>query len=134
MKRRVLLVEDDPDDVEVTRMGLKDAGFEAELSVAGDGAAALAALEKAYAAGALPDVVVTDLRMPKVGGLELLRRLRADARFKALAVAVLTSSDDAGDRRSALELGAALYLAKPLSLDGYEAIARQLETLTASAA
>jgi two-component system response regulator len=132
-KKRILFVEDSPDDVELALLAFKEARFEPEISVACDGTEALAALEKDSARGSLPDVVVTDLKMPKLSGLDLIRRLRADRRFRGVAVAVLTSSDDPSDRRTARELGAALYLAKPLSLEGYETIARQLETLALSA-
>jgi CheY-like chemotaxis protein len=122
------LVEDSPDDVEIALLGLKTARFEPEVSVACDGSEALAALETAYGTGSLPGAVVTDLKMPKLGGLELIRRMREDPRLKTVPVAVLTSSDDPSDRRSARELGA-LFFAKPLSLDGYEAIARAIERL-----
>jgi CheY-like chemotaxis protein len=125
VNKRILFVEDDPDDVEMTLLGLKAARFEPEIAVACDGAEALAALQL----GAPPSVVLTDLKMPKLDGLELVRRMREDPRLKAVPVAVLTSSDDPSDRRTALELGVALFFAKPSSLEGYERIAREVERL-----
>jgi two-component system response regulator len=125
----ILFVEDDIDDVELARLGFSRAGLELG-SVARDGQEALDALGAAYAEGkALPDLVLTDLKMPRVDGLELLRRLKQDHRLKDIPVAVLSSSGDAADRAEALRLGASLYLLKPPSLQGYATLADMLRAL-----
>jgi CheY-like chemotaxis protein len=113
---RVLLVEDDEDHVFLIRRALRDLrGVAVSLAVARSGEQALRWLA---AAGAeqrpLPQLVLLDLRTPRLHGLEVLRRLRADSTLRRLPVVVLTSSDHPDDRDQALRLGARHYLSKPL--------------------
>lgn len=121
---RLLFVEDDRDDEALTRLGFKNAGFTHDIAVARDGREALDLLESALAAGEpLPDVILTDLKMPRMTGLELLRALTAAPRLRSIPVVFLTSSGNEDDQREASTLGARRYLRKPSNLDDYKDIA-----------
>src|ERR1041385_23048 len=108
----LLLVEDDDLDVSSVHRALSQAPEIASITVARDGIEAL----KLLRSGGLPLerlVVVLDLRMPRMSGLDLLKELRADPRLKRLPNVVLTTSDDPHDRDAAFRLGAAGYFVKP---------------------
>ncbi len=118
-KRIVLLVEDNPDDEALTLRALKKNNILNEVVVARDGSEALEYL--LGAAGTAPRirldqlaVVLLDLKLPKVNGLEVLRRLRADPRTKRLPIVVLTSSKEEKDLVSAYDSGANSYVQKPV--------------------
>jgi CheY-like chemotaxis protein len=104
---RVLLVEDDEDHVFLIRRALADlAGVAVAVEVAADGEQALERLARArFEAGGLPQLVLLDLKMPRMGGLEVLGHLRADEITRDLPVVVLTSSEHREDREEALRLG-----------------------------
>jgi two-component system, response regulator len=112
---RVLLVEDDDDHVFLVRRALADLdGAVVAVEVAADGEQALERLARArFDAGGLPQLVLLDLKMPRMGGLEVLRHLRADERTRDLPVVVLTSSEHLEDREEALRLGATWFVCKP---------------------
>ncbi len=112
---RVLLVEDDEDHVFLIRRALADlAGVAVAVEVAADGEQALERLARArFDAGDLPQLVLLDLKMPRMGGLEVLRHLRADETTRDLPVVVLTSSEHREDREEALRLGATWFVCKP---------------------
>jgi two-component system response regulator len=114
---RVLLVEDDEDHVFLVRRALADlAGAEVTVEVAGDGEQATERLARArFAPGGPPQLVLLDLKMPRMGGLEVLRRIRADEAAAGLpVVVVLTSSERQEDREEALRLGATWFVCKPV--------------------
>jgi two-component system response regulator len=135
MSQTLLLVEDDRDDVDLASLGFRLQRFDAEVAVAADGAAALELLLEAYKTGRpLPGAVLTDLKMPRMDGFELIRRLKADARLRRIPVLVLTSSGHQADMDEALRLGAARYLRKPANLDDYSEIVRQLREVMGLAA
>ena len=127
----VLLVEDDSDDELLILRSLKTANLENEIVVARDGAEALDYL---FAAGAyadraqeqLPVVVLLDLKLPKIDGLEVLRRIRADERTKLLPVIVLTSSDEDKDLIDSYRLGANSYVQKPVKFDEFSSAVQNL--------
>jgi two-component system response regulator len=129
--RVILLVEDNPDDVELTLRALEKHNVTNEVVVARDGAEALDYL---FATGAhagrdparAPQVVLLDLKLPKVDGLEVLRRLRADARTRLLPVVVLTTSDEQQDIISSYQLGANSYVRKPVDFQQFAEAVRQL--------
>ena len=131
----LLFVEDDKDDVELTLFGFRNEGFEHEIVVARDGQHALELLHADYAAARpLPDAIMTDLKMPRVDGLELLHRLRQDPRLRNIPVAFLTSSGDENDRAEAARLGVGEYMRKPSSPGGYaDVVARIRRILLAKA-
>jgi len=108
MERRVLLAEDEPHIVESLRFLLNRAGF--EVSVATNGEAALAA-----ALNAPPDVILLDVMLPGIDGIEALRRLRADPRGRAVPVVMLTAKGRRADREIALQSGADVFISKPFS-------------------
>src|SRR5579872_5150056 len=124
----ILLVEDNPDDEALTLRALKKNNIGNELVVAHDGAEALDYLfaEGQYAerdTQIMPQVILLDLQLPKVGGLEVLRRMRADQRTKRLPVVILTSSNEEQDRINGYDLGANSYVRKPVEFgDFIEAI------------
>ena len=112
---RVLLVEDDEDHVFLVRRALADlAGAEVAVEVAGDGEQAVERLARArFSPGGPPQLVLLDLKMPRMDGLEVLRRIRADEAAARLPVVVLTSSEHQDDREEALRLGATWFVCKP---------------------
>jgi two-component system response regulator len=113
---RVLLVEDDEDHVFLVRRALADlAGAAVTVEVAGDGEQAAERLAWArFAPGGPPQLVLLDLKMPRMDGLEVLRRIRADEAVAGLPVVVLTSSERQEDREEALRLGATWFVCKPV--------------------
>jgi two-component system response regulator len=127
----ILLVEDNPDDEELTLRALKKNNITNEVVVARDGAEALDYLfgtgaYKGRDASALPQVVLLDLKLPKLDGLEVLRRLRSDKRTKLLPVVILTSSNEEQDRMRGYDLGANSYVRKPVDFVQFTEAVRQL--------
>lgn len=126
----VLLVEDNPDDVELTLRAFKKYNIMNEVVVASDGAEALDYLfcTGRYASrdtNNLPEIVLLDLKLPKVNGLEVLQRLRADERTKHLPVVILTSSNEERDLINGYKLGANSYVQKPVEFTQFsEAVGR----------
>jgi two-component system, response regulator len=112
---RVLLVEDDPDHVFLVRRALADLdGTEVTVEVAGDGEQAVERLARSrFAPGGRPQLVLLDLKMPRMDGLEVLRRIRAGEAMAQLPVVVLTSSERQEDREEALRQGASWFVCKP---------------------
>lgn len=126
----ILLVEDNPDDVLLTRRALRKNRFANELVVAADGQEALDYLfgvgKWAGQAIAPPQVILLDLNMPRVDGLEVLRRIRADERTRLLPVVILTSSKEERDLVRGYSLGANSYVRKPVDFEEFVDAARQL--------
>ena len=130
-ERTILLVEDKLDDVELTLRSLKKHNITNEVVVAHDGAEALEYLfaTGAYAgrdASVMPTVILLDLKMPKVDGLEVLRRLRADERTKLLPVVIVTSSKEEKDMMNGYSLGANSYVRKPVDFVQFSEAVKQL--------
>ena len=129
--KSILLVEDNPDDVELTLRALKKNNIANDVVVARDGEEALEYLTATgkYAgrsASDLPQVVLLDLKLPKVGGLEVLRAMRADPRTRMLPVVVLTSSTEEPDIITSYQLGANSYIRKPVDFNQFQEAVRQL--------
>jgi two-component system, response regulator len=113
--RPILLVEDNPDDVTFTLRAFKKSNISNEIVVATDGEQALDILLPENAAPPLqPALVLLDVNLPKIGGLEVLRRIRADSRTQSLPVIVLTTSSEETDIVSSYELGANSFVRKPV--------------------
>ncbi|HVE11971.1 MAG TPA: response regulator [Elusimicrobiota bacterium] len=123
----VLLVEDNADDAYLLLTAFREFGFPRAIEVASDGEEALLRLEAEASPGpkASPALVILDLNLPKIGGMEVLRRIRAQARLKALPVLVLTTSTQERERDEALRLGASAFLNKPMRYEEYRGIAEQ---------
>jgi CheY-like chemotaxis protein len=121
--RPILLVEDNPNDVELILTALKDASLANEVVVTHDGAQALDYLFRrgAYPGrdSASPAVTLLDLKMPKVDGREVLRQVRADPKLRLLPVVVLTSSREEQDLFETYHLGANAYLVKPVEFEAF---------------
>jgi two-component system response regulator len=130
-KRAILLVEDNSDDEELTRRAFRTSNIANRLIVARDGAEAIDFL---FAAGAFagrsaeddPCLVLLDLKLPKIGGLEVLQRMRADPRTRTIPVVVLTSSTEEQDVIRSYGLGANSYIRKPVDFTQFTEAVRTL--------
>jgi two-component system response regulator len=123
-EKTILLVEDNPKDEALILRALKKNNIGNAVSVARDGAEALALL--ANPESALPQLVLLDLKLPKVDGLEVLQRIRADPRTKLLPVVILTSSIEEDDRLKGYSFGANSYIRKPVDFTQFAEAVRQL--------
>ena len=131
MAKIILLVEDNPDDEELTRMALEQSNVANELVVAHDGVEALDYLfgTGAHAGGPLPElpaVILLDLKLPRIDGLEVLQRIRAQERTKRVPVVVLTSSKEEQDVLDSYGFGANSYIRKPVEFDKFFDATKQL--------
>ncbi|MGH3089265.1 MAG: response regulator [Gammaproteobacteria bacterium] len=126
-----LLVEDNKNDVELALRAFEKSKVVNEIAVARDGEEAL---EYLFATGShagrdpklMPDVVLLDLKLPKVDGLEVLRRIRADERTRRIPVVILTSSNEEKDVLASYDLGANSFVRKPVNFADFIEAARQL--------
>jgi CheY-like chemotaxis protein len=129
--RTILLVEDNPDDVTLTLRALKKNNVTNEVIVASDG---VEALDYLYGTGthagrdpsSMPDIVLLDLKLPRIGGLEVLQKIRGDARTKLLPVVILTSSTEERDLLEGYSLGANSYVRKPVNFVEFVEATREL--------
>jgi CheY-like chemotaxis protein len=127
----ILLVEDNPDDVALTLRALRNANLANHIEVARDGAEALDFIfcEGAHSgrnAENGPKVILLDLKLPKVDGLDVLRRLKADPRTKSIPTVVLTSSKEQNDVVASYNLGVNSYIVKPVNFDTFVVAVQQL--------
>jgi two-component system, response regulator len=124
----VLLVEDNPDDEELTLRGLRSVNLKAPVDVVRDGQEALDYLFGAQDQGAqpLPVVVLLDLMLPRVDGFEVLTRIRAEKRTRRLPVVILTSSSEDHDLINGYDRGANSYVRKPPEFEEFAGLLRQL--------
>jgi two-component system response regulator len=127
----ILLVEDNPDDEDLTIMALRENHMKNEVVVAHDG---IEALDYLFGTGkhagrdlsVMPALTLLDLKLPKLSGLEVLRRIRADERTKLLPVVILTSSREEVDLISSYSLGCNGYVRKPVSFPEFVEATRQV--------
>lgn len=124
----ILLVEDNPDDADLTVRAFQKNNVNNRIVVVGDGTEALDYLfgSNGSPPGELPQVVLLDLNLPRLGGLEVLRRVRAEERTRLLPVVILTSSDEDRDVVDGYRLGANSYVRKPVDFENFIEAARQL--------
>ena len=130
-EKTIMLVEDNPDDVALTLRALEKNKIRNQVTVAGDGAEAL---EYLLGTGQstnrdprrMPTVILLDLKLPKVDGLEVLRKLRADDRTKCLPVVILTSSIEPADLENGYRLGANSYIRKPVDFEQFSEVVKQV--------
>ena len=130
-KKSILLVEDNPDDEVLTLRALKKHNLANQITVARDGAEALDFLfgtgkHAGRDLNAMPTVVLLDLKLPKVDGLEVLRRIRADERTRRIPVVILTSSNEEKDVVRSYDLGINSYIRKPVEFEKFLAAVEEL--------
>ncbi len=129
--KRILLIEDNPSDADLTRRAFERSGIANELVVVEDGQEALDYLHGSgpYAGRdrpELPALILLDLKLPKVSGLEVLRRMRGDPRTKSVPVVILTTSREEQDLAAGYNLGANSYVRKPVDFTQFAAAIEQL--------
>jgi len=127
----ILLVEDDPNDRDMTLRALRKANLTNRIEIARDGAEALDFIfgEGTYAGrniGLVPRVILLDLKLPKVDGFEVLKRIKGDSRTKAIPVVALTSSREQRDLVHSYNLGVNSYIVKPVSFDDFARAIQEL--------
>ena len=125
--RSILLVEDNPMDIDLTRRAFARRNVSNRFEVARDGQEALDCLARWEAGVPAPMVVLLDINLPKVSGLDVLRQLRAHPTFGQLPVVMLTTSDEDQDVKTAYALGANSYIVKPVSFENFVEVAAQID-------
>ena len=125
----ILLVEDNPGDVLLTREALKDNKLRVNLTVVADGEEAVACLQRRgrFAAAPRPDLILLDLNLPRKDGRQVLADIKADKRLESIPVVILTSSQAEEDVVKAYHLRANCYVQKPLDLDQFIKVVRSIE-------
>jgi two-component system, response regulator len=131
LDRTILLAEDNPDDVALTLRAFKQHNLQSEVVVARDG---LEALDYLFGMGAhagrdisrMPQLILLDLKMPRIDGMEVLRRIRADDRTALLPVVILTTSREEQDLIDGYTFGANSYICKPVDFEQFVEAVRQL--------
>jgi len=125
--RPILLIEDNPMDVDLTLRAFRRRKLTNPIEVARDGEEALAWFARWETGKPLPVVILLDLKLPRIGGLEVLEALRAHPRLGTVPVVVLTTSAEGGDIQRAYELGANSYIVKPVDFEKFMDVAEQIE-------
>ena len=124
----ILLVEDNPLDAELTMRGLKDQGLANNITWVKDGEEALDYVfrRNTYAGRTSPDprLILLDLKMPRVGGIEVTRAIKGDERTRRIPIVVMTSSKEENDIANSYDLGANSYIVKPLDFESLAEVAR----------
>ena len=125
----VLLVEDSPGDVRLTREALKDAKVHISLHVATDGIDAMAYLERTgpYVNAPRPDLILLDLNLPKKDGREVLKEIKESPSLRIIPVVILTTSSSDADVLQSYQLHANCYISKPVDLDGFLKVVQSID-------
>ena len=123
--KTILLVEDDPDDAELAIMALNESRLANDIKHVWDGKEAIDYLLD-ESNDPLPQLVLLDLKLPKVGGLEVLKKIRSTLRTSRLPVVILTSSDEDNDITRSYDLGVNSYIKKPVDFDQFVKCVKQL--------
>ena len=126
---QVLLVEDNPGDVRLTREAFRDAKMHLEMHVAGDGVAAMEFLRRqgGYPNSPRPDLILLDLNLPRKDGREVLAEIKGDPSLKAIPVVILTTSAADADIERSYLLHANCYISKPVDLEGFLTVIRSID-------
>ena len=126
----VLLVEDNPGDIELTRQGLKEGKVQVNLNVVMDGSEAIDYLRRAgkHAGAVRPDIVLLDLNLPGKDGREVLAEIKADPDLETIPIVVLTTSESEEDLHGAYKLRANCYINKPVDFDQFVKLVQQIDS------
>jgi chemotaxis family two-component system response regulator Rcp1 len=124
----VLLIEDSPGDVRLTKEAFRDANMAVHLHVAMDGVEAMAFLrrEGTHAKAPRPDLILLDLNLPRMDGRQVLALIKEDENLKTIPTVILTTSEAEADIVKSYELQANCYLSKPVQLEAFEALVRSI--------
>ena len=123
----ILLVEDNPMDLDLTLRAFTKKRLSNHVQVARDGEEALAFMPRWEAGEAMPAVILLDINLPKISGLEVLRQLKAHERFRRIPVVVLTSSREDRDLTTAYDLGVNSYIEKPVNFSNFMDVVEHIE-------
>ncbi len=125
----ILMVEDDPGDVDLTRETLEDSKIRVSLNVVADGVMALEYLYQKgqFANAAKPDMILLDLNLPKKDGREVLAKIKSDPNLRSIPIIVLTTSDADEDIIKTYDLGANCYITKPVGLEQFSKVVKSIE-------
>lgn len=123
----ILLVEDNPMDLDLTLRAFNKKKLSNTIQIARDGEEALAYFARWEAGEAMPAVILLDINLPKVNGLEVLQRLKSHPVFRRIPVVVLTSSRENSDLKTAYDLGVNSYIEKPVSFNKFIEVAEHIE-------
>lgn len=123
----ILLVEDNPMDVDLTKRALRRHHSASELVIARDGEEAINMIPRWESGEPVPTLILLDLKLPRLSGLEVLAHLKGHPSFASIPVVVLTTSRDDGDVKRAYQLGANSYIVKPVDFDKFLEVAAQIE-------
>jgi two-component system, chemotaxis family, response regulator Rcp1 len=125
---QLLLVEDNPGDVRLTREAFRDVDGSVQLHVAADGVEAMAFLKRegTYGDAPRPDFILLDLNLPRMDGREVLAHIKADPGLRTIPTVILTTSDADADILKSYELNANAYLKKPVTLEAFESLVRSI--------
>jgi two-component system response regulator len=124
--KTVLLVEDNTDDEQLTLRAMRQSEIPNIIRVARDGAEAIDHIFGDQAGSRLPDLIILDLKLPKLSGLEVLQRIRSDEKTRVLPIVILTSSDEDRDIAESYSAGANSYIRKPVDFDEFIDAVKQL--------
>ncbi|MGM9426983.1 response regulator [Hydrogenophaga sp. MI9] len=123
----ILLVEDNPMDLDLTLRAFNKKRLTNHVQVARDGEEALAYIPRWEAGEPVPAVILLDINLPKISGLEVLRQLKGHERFRRIPVVILTSSREDRDLKTAYDIGVNSYIEKPVSFSKFVEVAEQIE-------
>lgn len=127
LNKPILLVEDNPDDLDLTIRAFSLKKITNPILVARDGEEALDFIERWENGDTLPVVILLDLNLPKVSGLEVLKAIKSHPEFKMIPVVVLTTSSESSDIQTAYKLGANSYIVKPVEFEKFIEVAGQID-------
>lgn len=127
MNQPILLIEDNPVDLDLTLRAFSAQKLSNPIEVARDGEEALAYVERWNNGETMPLVILLDLKLPKVSGLEVLEKIKSHHVFKTIPVIILTTSTESNDIKTAYELGVNSYIVKPVDFTKFIEVAKQIE-------
>lgn len=127
---RILLIEDNPGDADLTRETLEASKLHLEIAIAADGVEALEQLHQRapYTEADRPDLILLDLNLPRLDGRQVLAEVKQHEALRRIPIVILTSSDAELDIVKSYELGASCYVTKPVGLEAFQAIVRSIES------